>query len=382
MVKQLFFLVIGMFAIGCNTFQIPGLLPQIGHTIGEPMAITAQGIAAFSLTYLFSTPLFSVMFANKSIKPTIQFALVVFTLGNLITIISHNIGSFIIGRALAGIGAGMFMPLGITVALHSVNASAKGRALSVVWGANSAGVVFGIPIAVSLSSLFNWQLSIAYIMILSVVALVGISFKTVDLILPSPGSLKDRVSLFVDKKTRPVLGITCVTALASLGLFSYVIPIQAGSPHSVTLIMFSWGLGGFIGSALIGFFTDRIKKTEVVMVVLLQGLILSFISIPFIKHLPYLGLIPFFMWGVFGWAVPNPQQKILFERHQAQGAIVAAMNSSALGLGSVLGTMLGGVIMTYGFKGINLPLSAAAILVSILFYQLKILKNGNRECST
>ncbi|MDF1930814.1 hypothetical protein PGH45_13070 [Legionella pneumophila] len=58
MKKSLIFLAIGMFTVGCNTFLIAGLLPQIGETLGQPVAVTGQGVSLFSLTYLLSAPLF------------------------------------------------------------------------------------------------------------------------------------------------------------------------------------------------------------------------------------------------------------------------------------------------------------------------------------
>lgn len=382
MVNNLIFLAIGMFTVGCNTFQIAGLLPQIGQTIEQPIAVTGLGISSFSLTYLLAAPLFSVIFANKSIKPIIQFALSVFIFGNFITLLSENIVLFLMGRSLAGAGAGMFTPLCITIAVQFAKESTKGRVLSFIWGANSAGVVFGIPIGLYLSSLCNWQLSIIYTMTLSLVALIGFSLQHADTRLPKSGPLKDKMLLFIDKKTLSVIGITCVTALASLGLFSYIAPIQSGSPNSLMMTLFSWGLGGFIGSSLVGIFIDQTKNPQVIMASILAGLLLAIISIPFTKHLPYLGLISFFMWGAFGWATTNPQQQILFELHETQGSILAAINSSAFGLGAALGTTLGGLIITSGFKEINLPFPAAALLLIALICQLISIKNSKRKYPT
>ena len=72
--KNLIFLVVvlGMFTVGCNSFMIAGLLPQIGQTIGQPIAVTGQGITLFSVAYFFSAPLFSMTFSNKPVKFIIQ----------------------------------------------------------------------------------------------------------------------------------------------------------------------------------------------------------------------------------------------------------------------------------------------------------------------
>lgn len=376
--KTLILLAIGMFTVGCNTFLIAGLLPQIGQTIGQSVAVSGQGLSIYSLTYLLSAPLFSIAFANKPVKSIIQLALAVFIVGSLITLGSQNILLFLIGRSLAGVGAGIFTPLCISIAVHLVDASAKGRVLSFVWGASSAGVVFGVPIGLYLSSMFHWQLSIATIIAFSFIALIGFSLQDADLKLPEPASLEARLRILVDPATLAVIGITCFTAMASLGLYSYVTIVQSGSPNSLSLTLFSWGLGGFIGSSLVGSFIDRSRKPRVVMSLILVGLMFSLVSIPFTKDLPYLGLIPFFMWGAFGWAVPTPQQQTLFELHENQGSILAAINSSSLGLGSALGTLFGGLIISFGLKEIYLPFSAATLLLLVLIGQLVLINNSNK----
>ncbi|MCW5869813.1 MAG: MFS transporter [Candidatus Eremiobacteraeota bacterium] len=376
--KNLIFLAIGMFAVGCNTFLFAGLLPQIGQTIGQTVAVTGQGTSIYSLTYLFSAPVFSMFFADKPAKKIIQLALGLFLLGSLITVLSQNFAVFLIGRSLAGVGAGIFTPLCISIALHFADASSKGRVLSFVWGASSAGVVFGIPIGLRISSLSHWQSSILYLMTLGAIALIGFSLQTADIKLPESPSLGERLKLLIDPKTLSVIAVSCFTATASLGLYSYVSLIQSGSANSLSMTLFSWGLGGFIGSSMIGTFTDRTKNPRATMAIILLGLILAFVSIPFTKNLPYLGLIPFFMWGLFGWAITTPQQQILVEGHENKGAILAALNSSALGFGSALGTLLGGSIVSAGLKGADLPFPSATLLLFVFIGQLILVRNSNK----
>lgn len=384
--KRLFFLTLGMFTVGSSSFMIAGLLPQIGQTIGQPISITSQGITAFGLTYLFSAPFFSVIFANKSAKLTLQLALSVFLFGNLITLFSEDIVLFLFGRVLTGLGAGIFNPLCVGIAIQLGNQATKGKILSLVWGANSAGVVFGVPLGIYLSSKLSWQFSIAYVFILAFIALIGLSLQKTDIVLPTTSSMKDRLSVLVDKNILSVIGVTCFTSLASLGLYSYVAPIQDGAANSLTTALFFWGLGGFIGSSFVGFFVDRTKNPQVVMALILIGLMLTIATIPITKDLPYLGLLSFFMWGLFGWATPTPQQHVLFDLCERQRTILSALNSSANGLGSALGTAIGGVMIASGFRTIHLPFLAATILVGVIIFQLMLIKKFQtrsvvHECS-
>lgn len=374
--KNLIFLATGMFAVGCNTFLFAGLLPQIGQTIGQSVAVTGQATSIYSLTYLFSAPVFSMLFADKPAKKSIQFALGLFLLGSLFTALSQSFTVFLVGRALAGVGAGIFTPLCISVALHFAEATSKGRVLSFVWGASSAGVVFGIPIGLQISSLAHWQSSILCLMTLGAIALIGFSRQKADIKLPESASLGERLQLLIDPKTLSVLAVSCFTATASLGLYSYVSLLQSGAANSLSMTLFSWGLGGFIGSSMIGTVTDRTKNPRATMAILLLGLILSFVSIPFTQNLLYLGLIPFFLWGLFGWALTTPQQQILVEGHDNKGAILAALNSSALGSGSALGALLGGFLLSAGLKGSNLPFLSAALLLFVFIGQLFLIKKA------
>lgn len=381
MMKKSVFIVIaiGMFTMGCNAFMIAGLLPQIGQTIGQPIAITGQGITFFSLAYFFSAPFFSMVFSNKSVKRSIQIALALFLLGNVITLISKTIALFLIGRALVGIGSGIFTPLCVAIAINFSDGSARGRVLSLVWGANSAGAVFGVPLGLYLSSFFNWQWSIAYIITLSLFVFIGFSLQNANIKLPVMPSYGDRFRLLVDQKIMGVIGVTCFISMASLGLYSYVASLQAGAPHSLAMTIFIWGLGGFIGSLFVGILIDLTKKPQVIMAFILFGLILTFIFLPFIKNVSYLGLIPFFMWGALGWATTTPQQHILFGLQENQGTILAALNASAIGLGSAFGTAIAGLIIASGYKVTHLPFLAATLLLIVFIGQCSLIKNANKE---
>ena len=221
-------------------------------------------------------------------------------------------------------------------------------------------------------------MSIAYICTLGLITFIGFSLQKVEIQLPISPSFGDRFRLFADQKIMLVIGITCFTSMASLGVYSYVAPIPLGAPHSLAMTLFIWGLGGFIGSTLVGVFIDLTKKPQVIMALILVGLILTLITIPLTKNLPYLGLVPFFMWGAFGWATTTPQQHILFELQEKKGTILAALNASAIGLGGALGTAIGGSIIASGFKEINLPFLAATLLLIVLIGQLMLIKNSNK----
>ncbi|MEZ4744094.1 MAG: hypothetical protein R3B45_16870 [Bdellovibrionota bacterium] len=146
--------------------------------------------------------------------------------------------------------------------------------------------------------------------------------------------------------------------------------------HSLAISLFFWGLGGFVGSSFVGFWIDFTKKPQAVMAFILVGLMLAIITIPITKDLPYFGLLSYFMWGVFGWAMPTPQQHILFQICESQKAILSALNSSAIGLGSSIGTAIGGAIIARGFNVADLPYLSAFLLIFVFFCQLMLINRS------
>jgi len=369
--KKLVFLAIGMFVVGCSSFIISGLLPEIAKSLDKTLPIVGQGITAFNLAYLISAPLSAFLNRIKSERSTIKYALLIIIIGNLITIASNDLLIFLFGRVIVGIGAGIFTPSCVLIAMSLFESKGQGRALSFILGANSAGVVFGVPLGIYISNLLSWKTSISYIVILSIIAFVGIIFQRTKFpINENDSNIISELQILSDRRVLSIFGVTCLTTTACIGLHSYITALQAGTSNSLPSVLFVWGLGGFIGSSLIGYFVDRSGNSQFVMSLLLIGLILTFVLLPFIKGFGYFGLVPFFIWGAFGWATTTPQQYSLFEINKEKGKILSSLNSSAMGLGSAIGTIIGGLLISNDVKAFDLPYYASALLLIVLAFQV------------
>ena len=377
--KKLIFLAVGMFTMGCSTYIIAGLLPGISSTLGSSIAVTAQGISAFGITYVICAPVFAVLLANKPARLILLIALTVFAVGNFITLLSTNLTTYLLSRAIAGIGAGLYSPICVAAAVQLAGVGSRGRALSLVWGSNSAGAVVGVPIGLWLSGMSGWQAAIGLILFLCLFSLLGIAMRTLDLRVNAPPSLRKRLQLLVDRRVLSVIGITAMTAAGSLGLYAYVAPMFSGATASLPVALFVWSLGGLLGSTFVGTVIDRTGQPQKVMAIILIILTLAVIMLPLMHSVPYLSLLPFFIWGAMGWATVTPQQHILIGLQPEQSATLAALNGSALSLGGVLGTALGGLLLAGGFDVRRLPFIAAGFLLTAFLWQLFLIKRSHKE---
>ena len=345
--KKIWILTIGMFALGMDAYIVAGLIPSISKSFNKSSSAIGQGVTVFTLFFSISAPIFSTILAKSPVKKILIIAISVFTLANIITAISMNYMLYIVSRAIAGLGAGVFSPIAISASNHLVSEKHKGKAIAFTVGGMSVGTVIGVPLGLEIANISNWRFAMLVIIVTSFIALISISILMPKFKIETPPNLKDRFQLFLNKHVLRVISVTLCAAIASLGLYTYLADIIKTNTDTknLTYYLTAWGIGGLIGSFGIGFIIDRFKNTRFVMLIILILLALSFSLIPISINLPILGLIPFILWGAMGWATQAPQQHILLKKHPEYGGSAVALNSSINYLGSAMGSAIGGIIL-------------------------------------
>ncbi|PSV25667.1 MFS transporter [Photobacterium kishitanii] len=378
--KNLFFLSLGMFALGFDAYIIAGLIPEVSADFHTSYAITGQAVTVFTLCYAISAPLLTVFLSKKNAKFSLILALVIFSLANFLSALTTDLTFFFICRALAGVGAGLFAPIALSSAAQLCDTSMRGRALGFTLGGMSCGTVIGVPVGLYLSHLFNWEFSLILVSLIGLLALIGITLKMPVIPTLTQSSLKERFNIFKNIKITNVVIVTFLTAFASLGLYTYIAPLIHSFNSHASLIPFLWfwGLGGLVGSFAIGYIIDWSKKPKHVLVWVLITLAFSYLLLLFSLEysVTYLAMISMFLWGAMGWASMAPQQHILVGLSSNNTNTTLSLNSSLNYLGGAVGAMSGGLLLTTQ-NYVYLPLAAYGItIISLLLHTLLTLKNN------
>ncbi|WP_263082084.1 MFS transporter [Endozoicomonas sp. Mp262] len=371
-----------MFAFGMDAYIIAGIIPEISSFFQINEAQSAQMVTAFTLCYALSAPILATVLSNVPTKKTLILSMVLFIAANLATIFSINLTMLLISRALAGIGAGIFSPLAAASAASLVPEEKKGRALGLILGGMSAGTVVGVPTGLALSSYIGWQGIFGLVILIALLGLIGVIAGVHEVNAPPPPSLKERVTLLASKQVSATIAVTFLTAVASLGLYSYLAPIISSITDTtqMTPYLWTWGLGGMIGSFTVGHLIDWSKKPRVLLVVILAVMSLSLCAIPFGLLLASpLMFLPFLLWGATGWSSLAPQQHTLLELQPQQGAAVVALNSSCNYLGGSAGTILGAVWLSNSLPIKSMPFAAAIVGICAVIIQLFIVHAHNTK---
>lgn len=372
--KKVLLLAIGMFTLGFDAYVIAGLLPDIGTTFKIRDSQSGQAVSVFTLCYALAAPIFATILAGKPVRKILIFALAIFSVANGASALAPNFSTLLIARAFAGVGAGLYSPLAVTAAASLVSKEKRGRALGMTLGGMSMGTVIGVPLGLIIAERLGWQGTLGAVTAISVIALLGIIIWFPTFVSEAPPSLRQRFAMITNKQVSITVGITFLTSVASLGLYTYVATIlyNLTASTSITPYLWVWGIGGVIGSFSIGTLIDRTGRPALLMMGILIILAISMFSLPLTIGVPVLAFIPFLLWGATGWASQAPQQHVLLLSHPNQGATAVALNSSFNYLGSAVGSALGGIVLLAGLTPSQLPYTAGGLIVVALLGQLLV----------
>ncbi|OOE65872.1 MFS transporter [Salinivibrio sp. IB868] len=387
--KNILFLPIAMFAFGMDAYVVAGIIPDISTSFQITEAETAQMVTAFTLCYALSAPILATLLASFPTKKALVLSMLMFIAANLVTIFSTHLTMLLASRALAGIGAGIFSPLAAASAASLVPADKKGRALGLLLGGMSAGTVVGVPAGLALATWLGWQGVFAVVIGIAIIGLIGVVLGVPQICVAPPPSLKARVALLASRSVSITITVTFLTAVASLGLYSYLAPVITGITQQTNLTpyLWVWGLGGMVGSFTIGHLIDWVKHPRAILLGILTLMSVAILSIPSSLALSsIIAFVPFFLWGAAGWSSLAPQQHTLISLQPEQSAAVVALNSSSNYLGGAVGTLLGGLWLGHGLSVTQLVYAAAAVGGVAIAIQIGILRHNThsviKECKS
>lgn len=367
---------LGAFALGMASYVTAGLLPMIETAFSVSVAIAAQLVTAFTLAYGLGSPIFVALLPAHQQRAGLLFALGLFVLANAASALSTDFTVLMVFRAIAGIGAGVYLAMGIAASAALSPPDQRGKSIAVIMGGMASGTVLGVPLSLLLAEQLGWQSALWLVTLLGGIAFVGLFARLPALPTAQAIPLKAKIALLTDSHVVVILLVSLLAAISSLGMYTFLAPLIAaaepGSSPSVTPYLWVWGVGGVLGSFLIGPLVDRVKGPTLtlwIMAILAMALLLLPASL---STGPWLVILPIAIWGAVGWALQVPQNNELIKAREQQGDgnLAVALNESALYLGSALGAAMGGILLLQQWPAWMLATSAGAVAIIGAILQL------------
>lgn len=365
--SPIYLIALGAFALGMASYVTAGLIPMIEASFAVSVAVAAQLVTAFTLAYGLGSPIFVALTPAHRQRTGLLLALGLFVIANAASALAESFTALMAWRAIAGIGAGVYLAMGIGASAAVSTPDHRGKAIAIIMGGMASGVVLGVPLSLLIAEQLGWQAALWLVTLLGLVAFFGLLLKLPSLPAATATTLGQKLAILGDCHVLVILLVSLLAAIASLGMYTFISPLLAdpayGAVRSVTPYLWVWGIGGVLGSFLIGPLVDRIKGPVLTFAIMLI-LAVSLFVLPLAAALStWLVMLPIALWGAVGWALQVPQNNELILARQAQGDgnLAIALNESALYLGSAIGAAAGGFVLLLQMPTWTLAASAGGV---------------------
>ncbi|MED4229055.1 MFS transporter [Neobacillus cucumis] len=345
---KIYILALISFLVGTSQYIISGILDKMADALGVSIGAAGQLITVFSLSYAIGTPILMVLTAKMERRKLLIYTLIVFIIGNLLSVIVPGYGLFMIARIIMALSAGVAVVTVLSIAAKIAPANKKASSIATVVMGFTASLIIGVPIGRLITSTYGWKfvfIGIALLVLLVIfIVLNTIPKMNGDASIP----LTRQIAMFKKPKIALALSITFFLMTGYGIIFTYLSPFLVTtvgmSDHLLSITLLVLGVASLFGSKLGGLSADK----KGVIFTLKRGLLVnvtSLVVLSFISHSVIAVFIILTVWSFAGWSSGATQQYNLATISPESSDVLLGLNQSIMQLGFAVGAGLGGVIV-------------------------------------
>ncbi|MFT9027132.1 MFS transporter [Acetobacter indonesiensis] len=355
---------LGAFALVASEFMPVSLLTPIAVNLHISEGQAGQAISV-SGAFAVLTSLFISSLTKGINRKTLLLSLIgMMIISGTVVSLAPTYIIFMLGRAMIGVVIGGFWSMSAATAMRLVEDHHVPRALAILNGGNALATVIAAPAGSFLGGLIGWRGAFFCVVPVAVIVFV---WQLISL--PSMPSERNRQSASVFALlTRPIVRVGMIAVslffMGQFTLFTYVRPFLEDVAHvdvrTLSLILLSMGISGFIGTVLIGSTLKKSVYPVLITIPLLMAL-LAFGLLVLGKWIIVSAVI-LTIWGLFATSAPvgwwSWLARTLPRDAEAGGGLMVAVVQFAITLGATCGGMF--------FDGIGYQATFAASAVVLL----------------
>jgi predicted MFS family arabinose efflux permease len=354
------------FALVASEFMPVSLLTPVAADLHISEGLAGQAISVSGVFALLTSLSISSLAGGMSRKTLLLWMTGLMFLSGPIIALAPNFATYLAGRVLIGVAIGGFWSMSAAAAIRLVPAPQVARALAIFNGGNALATVVAAPLGSYLGSVIGWR---GAFFCLAPVALIAFVWQWISL--PSMKT-EERAAgsgnvFKLLKNPLVALGMAAVSIffMGQFTLFTYLRPfletVTRVDVPTLSLMLLTIGMGGFIGTILIGGWLKRSFYGTLIVIPLLMALIAAaLIAVGSSSAVVFclLGL-----WGLVATAAPvgwwTWVARTMPENAEGGGGLMVAVVQLAIGLGSTVGGLL------FDMSGYQSTFIASAVLLLI-----------------
>ncbi|CAI1601323.1 Purine ribonucleoside efflux pump nepI [Serratia quinivorans] len=363
-----------VFTLIASEFMPVSLLTPISADLAVSEGLVGQGIAISGLFAVLTSLSISTLAGAVNRKILLLAMTALMALSGAIIALAPSYFIYMAGRALIGIAIGGFWSLSAATAIRLVPQHRVPHALAIFNGGNALATVIAAPLGSYLGSVIGWRGAFFCIVPVAVMAFIWQLFS-----LPTMTTDKDAkrsgtvFRLFANPLVTLGLAACGLFFMGQFSLFTYLRPfletVTQVDITTLSLVLLTIGVAGFIGTLLIGIFLKSTFYLTLIAIPLLMaaiaGALIAFGHSVWIVT-PLLGF-----WGLIATAAPTGWwtwiARTLPEDAEAGGGLMVAIVQLSIALGSTLGGFAfdhSGYQSTFTISIVLLVIAAALTLLT------------------
>ena len=365
-----FILTAGVFGIINTEMGVIGILPLIAEHFHVTVPEAGWTVSIFALVVAISAPIMPLLFSGINRKKVMLLALGVFTLSNIISMLTSNFTILLIARALPAFLHPVYVSMAFTVAAASVSKEKAPKAVAKVFIGVSAGMVLGVPVTSYIASEVSFTMGMMFFTVVN--ALVFVATLLFVPSMPVKEKLSYGAQLNVLKKKIIWYSIIAVTLIngALFGFFSYMRTVTEVSYSVISILLLIYGLANIIGNVIAGkqLATNPIRSMIFIPFALFTFYICIFILGEWLAAMTVIILIL----GILAGYGQNTMQYMITEAAPEAPDFANGLFLLSANLGTTVGAAACGAFITFFDTRYSVIGSLLFLAVSIVFVVLRI----------
>lgn len=369
-----FILTAGVFGIINTEMGVIGILPLIAEHFHVTVPEAGWTVSIFALVVAISAPIMPLLFSGINRKKVMLLALGVFTLSNIISMLTSNFTILLIARALPAFLHPVYVSMAFTVAAASVSKEKAPKAVAKVFIGVSAGMVLGVPVTSYIASEVSFTMGMMFFTVVN--ALVFVATLLFVPSMPVKEKLSYGAQLNVLKKKIIWYSIMAVTLIngALFGFFSYMSDylrtVTEVSYSVISILLMIYGLANITGNVIAGkqLATNPIRSMIFIPFALFTFYICIFILGEWLTAMTVIILIL----GILAGYGQNTMQYMITEAAPEAPDFANGLFLLSANLGTTVGAAACGAFITFFDTRYSVIGSLLFLAVSIVFVVLRI----------
>lgn len=376
-----FILTVGVFGIINTEMGVIGILPLIAETFHVTVPEAGWTVSIFALVVALSAPVTPLLFSGINRKKVMLLALGVFTLSNIISMLTSNFTVLLIARALPAFLHPVYVSMAFTVAASSVSKENAPKAVAKVFIGVSAGMVLGVPVTSYIASEVSFTMGMMFFTVVN--ALVFIATVIFVPSMPVKEKLSYGEQLGVLKKKIAWYSVIAVTLIngALFGFFSYMSDylkmVTEVSYSVISGMLLIYGLANIVGNVIAG------KQLAV-------NPVRSMVFIPFVLFVSYVGVYFVGEWmmgmaiiililGILAGYAQNTMQYMITDAAPEAPDFANGLYLLSANLGTTIGAAVCGLFITYFNTRYSVFGSLLFLVLGVVFVVLRVRARESRK---